>query len=131
MRPSVLMVDDDPAILRAVARQLGHDFDVRGVDGASSALALLASGAVFDALIVDLYMPEANGRETLERIRAVAPDLAGRAILLTTGPTDPELAAWCETLGDRVVFKPPSRAVLAAALNGVLADASALAQADG
>jgi len=120
-RLRVLLVDDEPAIRRAVQRLLAQEFDVIGAEGVSEALALLANGSRFDGLIVDLYMPEANGRETLARIREVDAALADRAIVLTTGAHEAELHEWCKTMGDAVLLKPPTRAELSEMLRTQIA----------
>lgn len=52
-RVSVLLVDGDDLILRATARRLRDDLDVRMVDSASGALKELA-GALPDVVVVDL-----------------------------------------------------------------------------
>ncbi len=115
-RPRVLLVDDDAAIRRAVTRLLAQHFDVVAVDGVSAALRYLGEGHHPEGLVVDLYMNEANGRETVARIREVDAWLADRVVVLTTGASDPALLEWCRSLGDAVVHKPASREALVAAL---------------
>jgi DNA-binding NtrC family response regulator len=68
--PTILIVDDDAALRRAVATtltDLGHEA-VQAEDG-DAALAWL-SRAHADAVLLDLRMPGANGLEVLRRLRA-------------------------------------------------------------
>jgi len=71
----ILVVDDDPAVLTCVARQLarwGHT--VVRVGSANAAAAVLASDEV-DVLVSDLQMPEMDGFTLAARTHATAPRL--------------------------------------------------------
>ncbi len=64
----ILVIDDDPNILRSVREILeeeGHD--VREAVGGEAALELLA-GASVDLIVSDLNMPEIDGIELLIRV---------------------------------------------------------------
>jgi CheY-like chemotaxis protein len=81
----LLVVDDDPrvrTILARLLRLLGHDV----VETASGpeALARLPE-APFDLVFTDLGMPDMNGRQLAEAIRAQRADLP---IVLLTGDTE-------------------------------------------
>lgn len=110
------MIDDEPAIRRAVRRLLEGYFEVVAVDGLRAALKLIEGGATFDVVMTDLYGPWENGREILAKISQVAPQLATRFVVLTSGPVDAELSAWCATLGEHLLIKPPQRVQLVRAL---------------
>jgi hypothetical protein len=57
----VLVVDNDPAILAAAGRGLRLEgFDVTTAGGGSAALALLRAGT-FDAVVLDVVMPDVDG----------------------------------------------------------------------
>jgi len=61
--PSIAIVDDDPAVLKALSRLLrSHAFRARTYGSGREFLAALPSGLP-DCLIVDLQMPEMNGLE--------------------------------------------------------------------
>jgi DNA-binding NtrC family response regulator len=65
----VLVVDDEPPVLRAFRRMLPpQEFAVHTADCATAALAL-AGRRSFDIAIVDLMLPEMSGLEVLERLR--------------------------------------------------------------
>jgi signal transduction histidine kinase/ActR/RegA family two-component response regulator len=79
----VLAVDDEPAVLESLSgmlAQLGHDALAAG--SASEALRLLGSEPAIDLVILDLVMPEMSGREILDRIRELRPEVR---VLLTSG----------------------------------------------
>ena len=75
MRPSALVVDDEPA-LRAVARAVleGDGWRVSEAADGDEALALHRPGA-FEVVVLDLRMPRRDGLETLFALRAAEPGL--------------------------------------------------------
>ncbi|TMF41551.1 MAG: response regulator [Chloroflexi bacterium] len=73
----VLVVDDD-AMVRTVARRLLESFGltVEDVAGGPAAIdRLRADPAGIDVVLLDLTMPEMNGPELLTELRAIRPDL--------------------------------------------------------
>jgi two-component system KDP operon response regulator KdpE len=69
----ILVVDDEPAILRAVGIALAaHDYDVEVAATAQQAIGK-ASGSSFALVILDLGLPDMDGLETLRQLLAVAP----------------------------------------------------------
>jgi two-component system, sensor histidine kinase and response regulator len=83
---TVLVVDDEPASLRAVARALAEDYRVVTTATAAEALRLLAAEPVA-VLVVDQRMPEMTGTELLARSAHHHPDTIR---VLLTGYTDVE-----------------------------------------
>ncbi len=72
----VLIVDDNDASREIIAKQVvAHGFDVdvevEVVMSGKQALACLAKGKLFDAIIMDWKMPELDGVETLREINAL------------------------------------------------------------
>jgi len=68
----ILIVDDEPAILRVVERNLGaHDFQVQTAETGAAALALLRESQP-DVLIVDLGLPDMDGADVIRSVRAEA-----------------------------------------------------------
>jgi PAS domain S-box-containing protein len=76
-RATVLVVEDEPAVLR-VERRMLERFDYRvlaaATPGEALALAARHTGEI-DLLLTDVVMPEMNGRELAERLRARLPNL--------------------------------------------------------
>jgi two-component system, OmpR family, KDP operon response regulator KdpE len=66
----VLVVDDDPQILRAVRTSLqGHSYAVLTAGNGETALDLLPDSDV-DLIVLDLGLPGMGGQEVIERVRA-------------------------------------------------------------
>jgi CheY-like chemotaxis protein len=106
----VLVIDDDPAMRKALSRLIHPACDVTAVASARAALAVLATGAIFDGAIVDLQMPEIDGRRTLQLLRNVAPKLGERAFVLTSGIVDLPMREWIDAQPPgSVLIKPPRR----------------------
>jgi EAL domain-containing protein (putative c-di-GMP-specific phosphodiesterase class I)/CheY-like chemotaxis protein len=80
----ILVVDDEPQVLRVVTRVLdGLGFQVTTVDAAAGAVSLLEKDA-FDAILTDVVMPGMSGIELLRTIRER--DLDIPVVLMTGGP---------------------------------------------
>ncbi|HEX6579956.1 MAG TPA: response regulator transcription factor [Actinomycetota bacterium] len=66
----VLVVDDDPQILRAVRTSLlGHDYEVLTAGNGETALHLLPDADV-DLVVLDLGLPGIGGDEVIRRLRS-------------------------------------------------------------
>ncbi|KPN90642.1 hybrid sensor histidine kinase/response regulator [Pseudomonas nunensis] len=83
---SVLVVDDDSLVLTSTSLLL-EDLGHRVISAASGAQALQAfdSGQNIDLVITDMAMPQMNGAQLAQAIRAQKPDLP---IILATGYAD-------------------------------------------
>ena len=77
----VLVVDDDPVVLRSCERILEQDYDVRLADTGREGLSLL-TGESFDLALVDLKLPDISGMEILHQAPDRFPDVP---IIIITG----------------------------------------------
>jgi len=114
---TVLIVDDDPQILRLVQAMLGpQNVNVRTAPLPSDALRICAEETV-DVLISDVSMPEMDGNELAERVWKLHPRVS---VLLISGAVDEAPAV----KGKRVRFlkKPFFPAELIKVLREMLAD---------
>ena len=84
-RARVLVVDDEPAMGRALARMLRQHLDVLPLTSAGEALRRIAAGERFDVILSDVMMPEVTGMELYQRLQKLAPDQAERMIFVTGG----------------------------------------------
>ncbi len=64
----VLVVDDEPMLLRSIKSWLGDDFEVSLVNSGEAALEFLSEKSV-DLVLLDYKMPKMNGPEVLMRMR--------------------------------------------------------------
>ncbi len=73
--PRLLLVDDDPAILRALRRMLLGLRPSWGIDVAESAEMALAAlkARTYDVVVTDLQMPGIGGVKLLERLKLEHP----------------------------------------------------------
>lgn len=79
----ILVVDDDPNVRELVALQLeleGHDV-TSVADGAAAMTALASADA--DVVVLDVMMPNLNGWDVLERLRAEDRPHRPAVVLLT------------------------------------------------
>ena len=65
---TVLVVDDDPLVLRAIERSLGKSYRVVTASSGEAAWKQLESRE-FDAVLCDVHMPLPDGPELLRRLR--------------------------------------------------------------
>jgi sigma-B regulation protein RsbU (phosphoserine phosphatase) len=87
MRARILVVDDDPGVLRAVRRVLAPDHELASTSSPAEALAL-AERLRPDLALLDVRMPEMDGFELMGRLKASRPDLD--VIFVTGSLTDPD-----------------------------------------
>src|SRR6476646_1902882 len=80
-RPSVLVVEDEPSLRQVIVEGLEADgFAVaQALDGADAVARL--HGFAYDALVVDLRLPDANGMDVLEAALTLFPTI--RAVVIT------------------------------------------------
>ena len=84
LRPRILVVDDDPSILRTVGRIFERDYAVACAASGAEALQSLAKFPP-EVAIVDIRMPEMNGLELMNRLHALRPDLD---VIVMTGTSE-------------------------------------------
>ena len=83
LRPTVLVVDDDQAVLRSTVRELeALGYAVVPTASGQEALRLIANGLKIDVVLADFAMPEMTGVELAKAIHATYPNLA---VIIVTG----------------------------------------------
>jgi DNA-binding NtrC family response regulator len=83
----VLIIDDEPALRFAVQEVLeGHGFEVKSVENAMAALSELDD---VDVVVSDYMMPDMDGMQLLEKVRAAHPSLP---VILVTAHGSERLA---------------------------------------
>lgn len=85
----VLVVDDDPAMLRALQRVLRGRVALEVTDRPENALQLIAKNGPYAVIVSDMRMPTMTGAELLAEVRAIAPDTVR---IMLTGNFDQDTA---------------------------------------
>lgn len=113
----LLIVDDEPQILRALTPGLiAEGYEVESVGTANDALRAAAAGA-FDVLIVDLGLPDMDGKDLIARLREWS---TTPIIVLSARHAETEKIAALDLGANDFVNKPFSIAELMARLRVVL-----------
>ena len=112
-KPVILTVDDDPAVLQSISRDLrqqyGDRFRVVRADSGKSALEatekLKLRGDTVALFLVDQRMPEMSGVEFLEQATEIFPK-AKRSLLTAYADTDAAISAINDARLDYYLLKP-------------------------
>lgn len=100
MAASILFVDDEAALLSAVKRNLGPDFELQTAGSGAQGLRILARNPGIQVVVADRKMPKMSGIEFIAEARKISP----RAVyILLDGGQDP--AKEDSPLPDDAVFR--------------------------
>jgi thioredoxin reductase (NADPH) len=112
-RPAIVAVDDEPAVLAAVARDLRRGFGDRyrimraasGAEGLDLLRQVRARGEQVALLVADQRMPGLSGTDYLVKAREVVPE-AKRVLLTAYADTEAAIQAINEVALDYYLLKP-------------------------
>ena len=93
---SILVIDDEPLVVRLVERALGRAHRVTALTSARLGLDRIVLGERFDLILCDLMMPELTGMELYERVRELDAEQADRMVFLTGGAFTERARAFLE-----------------------------------
>lgn len=120
----ILLVDDEPALLDGLRRQLKEFYKVTTAVGGQLALDLLRSGERFAVVVSDMRMPGMDGATLLSMVRREAPDTVR---MLLTGQADVESAV--SAINEGQIFRFLTKPCAPETLQSALADAVGFHQA--
>lgn len=103
-RARVLVIDDEPVLLRGLKRSLS-DHDVMTATSVEQGIQLYASHE-FDIVFCDLMMPEISGIDFYTRLTALGPSHAERVVLMTGGVFADRLGCSLSDIPRPCLFKP-------------------------
>jgi signal transduction histidine kinase/CheY-like chemotaxis protein len=105
LRARILVIDDEPAILRAFRRVLGSHEVVLASSG-PEALLKLAELRRFDVIFCDVMMPEMSGVEVYKEIRQRHPGQEQQLVFMTGGVFAEPAAQFIDSVPNRMLKKP-------------------------
>jgi signal transduction histidine kinase/DNA-binding response OmpR family regulator len=105
-RERLLVIDDDPNVLRMLQRSLAT-FDVEAAGSATEGLELLFGGSNFDLVLCDLMMPGMSGIELYEQAVRRSEGLARRFLFISGGATTPQVRGFVERLPPARILEKP------------------------
>ena len=115
MKHSILIVDDEIRLLRALRRELHQDYEVVICDDPQQALNIIKKNQ-FTVIITDYMMPEMDGVDFLQKVKRI--DNSSIRIMLT-GHSDLQVAIEALNTGEifRFILKPHNSEKLSSILN--------------
>lgn len=115
----ILIVDDDDALRQSLAEQLELNEEFAAVQCGTAAQAIgIVESERFDAILLDLGLPDMDGRELCRRLRAVGVQVP--IVMLTGADSDADTILGLESGADDYVTKPFRLSVLLARLRAHL-----------
>ncbi|MBI5103157.1 MAG: sigma-54-dependent Fis family transcriptional regulator [Nitrospirae bacterium] len=106
MKQNVLLVDDEPAVIFGFSKYLSKaGYNVKGVSSLEEARQATASQR-FDAVLLDMRLPDGNGIDWIDDLRRVYPSAA--IIVITAGGDVPTAVEAMRRGADNFLIKPVS-----------------------
>lgn len=105
--PHVMVIDDDPAVLRLVTEALRHhQMTVHAFQEGAEALKCLEdpNGPAFDLVLSDINMDGLDGFDVIHRVKALQPKLP---VVLMTGQANLDYAIRAMRMGAANLFQKP------------------------
>lgn len=103
---TILVVDDELQVRQVVARALrlsGYRV-IEAANGRSAIACYREQAEEIDLVVLDIVMPELNGRETLERLREIDPEVT--ALFMTGYTSNGRPGRWPDHRAELVMEKP-------------------------
>ncbi|HMJ51554.1 MAG TPA: response regulator [Polyangiaceae bacterium] len=120
-RGRVLVVDDEPALVRTIERLLKSEHEVRASSDVKGALQMLISEQNFDVILCDLMMPEMTGMDFHAQLALAAPQMAERVVFLTAGAFTAKAKQYIDRVPNRRLEKPFEASALRATIHKLIA----------
>jgi PAS domain S-box-containing protein len=104
-RVKILIVDDEPLLARALARELATDHEVAVASGGRRALEMLLAED-YELVLCDVMMPDLSGLELFDELRQRRPGSERKLVFMTGGMFTPRAQAFLERVDNPRVDKP-------------------------
>ncbi len=113
----VLVVDDEPMIVKAVERTLSGEHEVISAGSGEEVLRRVRAGERFDVILCDLMMPQMTGMELHAELERTVAEQAHRMIFLTGGAFTTYARGFLDEVPNQRLEKPFDTAHLRAMIN--------------
>jgi DNA-binding response OmpR family regulator len=115
----ILIVDDDPALRHSLAEQLEQHGEFSAVESDTAMEALATAGRErFDAILLDIGLPDMDGRELCRRMRSAG--VSAPIVMLTAADSETDTVMGLDAGANDYVTKPFRLSVLLARLRAHL-----------
>jgi signal transduction histidine kinase/CheY-like chemotaxis protein len=111
-RARILVIDDEPNILRALTRTLSGEYAVVSVASGRDAQRLISTDSQFDLVLCDLMMSQVSGTELHAWLAKHHPKLAKQVVFITGGAFTPKARDYLASVDNLTLEKPFNAAEL-------------------
>jgi two-component system NtrC family sensor kinase len=118
----VLVVDDETDLRRALSRLLNQAGHVTGEAGSGREALEKVEAGEFDAVILDLRLPDVRGETLFDEIARRRPSLAGKIVITTGDVLSKETQSFLQVTDARCLSKPFAMKALLGALAEVMGE---------
>jgi signal transduction histidine kinase/CheY-like chemotaxis protein len=123
---TVMVVDDDPRMLRSYARLLNAEHRIMIAHDGRDAIDMLESGSVANLAVVEIDLPGNDGPELLSWMAENRPELARRTLIVTSADSEPNYAEFLRDHRCPILHKPVRGESLLAAVAAMLGEERAM-----
>jgi CheY-like chemotaxis protein len=110
--PRILVIDDEPAVCSAIRTVLEQEgYTVIAAEGGHGAVEAIEAFA-FDAVVVDIFMPDMDGLQTIRIFHETAPEvpiIAMSGYAFRGGSAAPDFFGMARELGAACCLRKPFR----------------------
>jgi len=106
VRANLLVVDDEPLLLKALGRMLGRAHTLTLAGSGREALQLFEDGKRFDAILCDMMMPDVSGLDVWEHLGTLDPAQRRSFIFMTGGTFTERARRFIDEVRPPVLEKP-------------------------
>jgi PAS domain S-box-containing protein len=121
----ILIVDDEPALARALHRDLSQEHEVVVAGGGEEALAILRGDQSFALILCDMMMLDVSGQDVYDWLKANCPALVPQVVFITGGATTNRARDFLESVDNVVLDKPIELKKLRRIVRGLVRNAPA------
>ena len=116
----VLLIDDEPSLLKSIERMLEENHTVTTALGGKAAIEVLEKNKFdYNVIVCDLSMPDVNGADVYKFVKEKSPGLEQRIVFVTGGIYMPALIEFAATITNTRLEKPFAHAALEEAIEKV------------